>query len=160
MDHRPGCSRRVRHRTLTRVEAQTQRFVEQRAADEKAAEAEAEQALEEAQKRLDEKVEAVRRRSDLDAQAKQIMARNLQEAENRRLDTLKRNIEADKQAKIASAKETVEAQIRTIQSTIRTVAVLLPPIPVFLVGVLIFVRRYRREKEGALAARRLRASDR
>jgi ABC-2 type transport system permease protein len=150
-------NRRVRHRTLTRVEAQTQRFVEQRAADEKAAEDEAEQALEEAQKRLDEKVEAVRRRQDLDAQAKQIMARNLEEAENRRLRTLKRNIEADKEAKIARAKETVEAQIRTIQSTIRTVAVLLPPIPVFVVGVLIFLRRYRREKEGAQAARRLRA---
>jgi ABC-2 type transport system permease protein len=150
-------NRRVRHRTLSRVESQTQRFVEQRAEDEKAAEDEAEQALEDAQKRLDEKVEAVRRRGDLDAQAKQIMARNLQEVESRRLETLKRNIEADKEAKIARAKETVEAQIRVIQSTIRTVAVLLPPIPVLVVGVLIFVRRFRREKEGAQAARRLRA---
>lgn len=150
-------NRRVKHRTLTRVEAQTQQFIEQRAADEKAAEDEADQALQEAQKRLDERVEAVRSRGDLDAQAKQIMARNLEEIENRRLDTLKRNIESDKEAKIARAKETVEAQIRTIQSTIRTVAVLAPPIPVFVVGVLIFVRRYRREKEGASAERRLRA---
>jgi ABC-2 type transport system permease protein len=150
-------NRRVRHRTLSRVEAQTQRFVEGRARDEKTAEDEAAQALEDAQKRLDEKVEAVRRRTDLDAQAKQIMARNLQEVESRRLETLKRNIETDKEAKISSARETVEAQIRVIQSTIRTVAVLLPPIPVLLVGILIFVRRYRREKEGAQAARRLRA---
>jgi ABC-2 type transport system permease protein len=149
--------RRLRHRTLERVEAQTQRFIEQRAADEKAAQDEADHALKEAQERLDERVNAVRRRPDLDAQAKQIMARNLQEVENRRFETLKGNIEAEKDAKIARSKETVEAQIRTIQSTIRTVAVLLPPIPVFVMGVAIFVRRYRREKEGAQAARRLRA---
>jgi ABC-2 type transport system permease protein len=153
-------NRRVRHRTLSRVEAQTQRFIEGRAAEEKAAEDEADQALEDAQKRLDEKVQAVSGRRDLDAQAKQIMTRNLQEAENRRLETLRRNIETDKQAKIARAKETMEGQIRTIQSTIRTVAVLIPPIPVFVVGVAIFVRRYRREREGAQAARRLRAGDR
>lgn len=150
-------NRRVRHRTLTRVEAQTQRFIEARAADEKAAEEEANEALQEAQKRLDEKVAAVRNRTDLDAQAKQIMARNLEEAENRRLNTLEQSIDADKEAKIARAKETMESQIRTIQSTIRTVAVLAPPVPVFIMGVMIFVRRYRREKEGASAARRLRA---
>ncbi len=150
-------NRRVKHRTLRSVEAQIQEYVQRRAREEQQAESEAQIALTEAQKRLNERVAEVQQRSDLDEQTKEIMARNIQEAEQRKFDALKASIEAEKNAKIAASKERMETQIRAIQSGIKTLAVLLPPIPVLVLGVFIFVQRRRREAEGEAASRRLRS---
>ena len=149
-------SRRARHRTLERVEAQTAEFIEQRTADEQQAEADAEQALTEAQQRLNDRVAELQARNDIDAQTRQIMVRNLEEVENRRLEVLSANIETEKDTRIQAGRENMEAQIRRIQTSIKTFAILLPPVPVVLLGIAIFVRRSRREREGAAAAHRLR----
>ena len=149
-------NKRIRHRTLERVEQQTQNFIQERVVKEQEAETEAQLALTEAQRRLEEKVDAVRQRTDLDDQTKQIMARNLQEVESRRFEVLRTNIETEKEAKLSESQENMEAQIRNIQNNIKTFAILLPPIPVFVLGIFIFLRRERRERESASAARRLR----
>ena len=148
-------SRRARHRTLERVEARTAEFIDQRTQEEQQAEQEAEEALTEAQARLNERVQELQSRTDIDAQTKQIMVRNLEEVENRRLEVLSTNIETEKETKIRASREMMESQIRQIQTTIKTFAILLPPVPVLLVGVGIFVRRQRRAREGAAAAHRL-----
>ena len=148
--------RRVRHRTLERVEAQTRTFVEQRTAGEQQAEREAQKALADAEERQKKRIQDIRGRGDLDAQAKGIMARNVEETERRKLEVLSANIDLAKQAKIQASRENMESQVQRIQGAIRTIAVVAPPIPVFALGVLIFIRRRRREREGAAAVRRLR----
>ena len=149
-------SRRARHRTLERVEAQTAEYIEQRTADEQQAEADAETALTEAQQRLNDRVAELQGRADIDAQTRQIMVRNLEEVENRRLEVLSANIEIEKDTRIQASRENMEAQIRRIQTSIKTFAILLPPVPVVMLGIAIFIRRKRREREGAAAADRLR----
>jgi ABC-2 type transport system permease protein len=152
----PLRSNRVRHRTLERVEAQTRQFVEQRGREEQQAEAAARAALEDARGRLRKRVGEIQARKDLDEVAKQIMVNNLEATENRRLQVLGANIEQERNAKLQASRETVEAQIRRIRGTIRLIAVLAPPVPVFLLGVTVFLRRQRREREGARALHRLR----
>ena len=149
-------SRRARHRTLERVEARTAEFVEQRTRDEQQAEEEAEGALKEAQGRLNNQVAELQSRTDIDAQTMQIMVRNLEEVESRRLEVLSTNIEAQKETKIQASREHMKSQISQIQTSIKTFAILLPPIPVLLVGVAVLIRRQRRAREGAAAAHRLR----
>ena len=151
-------NRRVAHRTLERVEARVLAFTEQRAREEATAERDADDALAAAQDRLQNRLVAVEQRDDLDPQAKAIMARNLEEVENRRLRVVEANINSGRDAEIRASEERMESQVRRIQSGIRSLAVLLPPIPVFMLGVFTFVRRRRAEREGAAAARRLRAA--
>jgi ABC-2 type transport system permease protein len=151
--------RRGRHRTLERLEAQTRAFIEQRTAEERQAEKEAETALQAAQNRLKKLVDDTANRPDLNAQEKAIVARNIEETERRRLEVVQANIERERNEKVQVSRENMEAQTRRIQGAIRTTAVLLPPIPVCCLGLLIFVRRYRREREGAAAVRRLRVAE-
>ena len=66
-------SRRVRHRTLERVELQTRNFIEQRTRDEGQAERDAREALGAARERLSGRVNELKGRRDLDDQARQTM---------------------------------------------------------------------------------------
>ncbi len=140
--------RRPKHRTLEAVEEQTRVYEEERMTDTAEAEGVAEKKLEEAQERLNQAVSALEARTDLDIQTKRIMIANQQKAENRRLTVARKNIEDEKQRQMDRAKGEMESSIRGIQSTIKVLAVALPPIPAFALFLFVSVRRLRREKIG------------
>ncbi len=141
--------RRVQHRTLLRIENETRQFVERRDRQAKEAEDAAKDQLELAQKRLDKQVAEVRERKDLDERTKSIMLDSLQSVANRRLDVEKANIEDEKQRKIQEAKGELEHRVRVIQNRIRGLAILLPPLPAFMLGLIVFGVRLKRENRGA-----------
>lgn len=140
--------RRPRHRTLEAVEARTRTYEAQRLRETQAAEEIAEQRLREAQARLDRAVREIEQRTDLDEQTRRIMIANVQSVENRRLQVARANIEEEKQRQIENSRAEMENAIRRIQNTIKLLAVVLPPVPAFLLFVLISVRKLRRERLG------------
>ncbi|MFB3829653.1 MAG: Gldg family protein [Bryobacteraceae bacterium] len=147
--------RRPKHRTLEAVEARTRAYEAQRLEETRQAEAIAEQRLKEAQARLDRAVREIERRPDLDEQTRQIMIANVQSVENRRLQVARANIDDEKQRQIESSRAEMENSIRGIQNTIKLMAVLLPPIPAFVVFLVVSVGRLRSESIGVPADRLL-----
>ena len=145
----------VRHRTLEQVAARTRTFLARRTREEEQAGADAQAALDAAQSRLKGAVESIANRQDLDPLAKQALAQNTEAVERRRLEVLRANIEQEKAMKIQASREAMEGEIRRIQSTIRMTAVAVPPIPVIALGIVIFFRRRRQEREAAALAHRL-----
>lgn len=140
--------RRPRQRTLEAVEARTRTYEAQRLHESEQAEALADQRLKEAQARLDRSVQEIQRRTDLDDQAKEVMIANVRSAENRRLEVARANINDEKQRQIEDSRAEMENSIRRIQNTIKLMAVALPPIPAFVVFLIVSVRRLRRERIG------------
>ncbi|HEY2158999.1 MAG TPA: Gldg family protein [Isosphaeraceae bacterium] len=141
--------RRIMHRTLTRLEERMKDYVAQAEKDTRDAEDEAAEKLKEAQKRLDESIDALRKRTDLDPQTKEIRLQTQQAKETLRLNVERSNIEDAKRRKIADSKAEKEIHDRRIQTGVRATAVLLPPLPVLILGAVVFFVRLGRENRGA-----------
>jgi ABC-2 type transport system permease protein len=148
--------RRPRHRRLEALEVRTRQFEERRLLETREAESFAQAQLDDAQKRMDRAVEALRRRADVDEQTREIMLQNLSEVENRRLTVARTRIEDERGRRIEASRADMETAVRAIQSTIKLAAVVLPPIPAFVLFLVVSARRLRRERLGIRAERLVR----
>jgi ABC-2 type transport system permease protein len=137
--------RRTQLRTLTGVEERTAKFVEERVDTTKKADEEAKQRLKDAQKRFDDKREEIQKDPKISDAEKDQLIRILKEGEQRRLDVQKANIDRDKQQKIDDAKNSAERRIRETEHRIMIQAVLIPPIPAIVLGLVVFLLRLGRE---------------
>ena len=146
--------RRTALRTLTTVEAQTAKFVEERVAMTKVADDDAKQKLKDAQGRFDEKRAEIENDKNLSPPQKEELIRRLKEGEERRLEVAKANIDRDKQQEIDNAKSAAERRIRETERKIMIQAVLIPPIPAIVLGVVVFLLRLGRERKAISPDRR------
>jgi ABC-2 type transport system permease protein len=142
-------NKRIKHRTLIRVEEQANRFKTQLLDETKAAEDEAKIELDEAQQAFNKQVEQVQNRTDLDERTKEIQLANLQGVAQRRLDVKKAIIEDKKEATIRESKAESERKVRQIQNQVRFTAAALPPLPPLILGLVVWIVRTRRENLGA-----------
>ncbi len=137
--------RQPEFRRLSKVDAMTESANLDRQARIKAANDAAKQQLEAAQKALNEAVAAIKAKTDLDKTTQQIMIRSAEEAENRRLQTQTEQIEREKAQAVDKIRADHARAIDEVRDRIRVSAILLPPIPAILLGLLIFYRKRRRE---------------
>jgi len=148
--------RRPKHRTLEALERRTAAYEERRKQRIEEAQERAEKRLAEARARLEEAVRRIEQREDLDEQTRRIMIANLRAAEERRLEVARTNIYDQRDREIEDARIEMEASIRRIQNTVKLLAVGLPPVPAFVVLVLVSIRRLRLEQMRISAERMVR----
>jgi ABC-2 type transport system permease protein len=133
--------RRPKHRTLEKFENLTKSHNQKMLDETKDAEEKAGKELNDAQARLDAKVEEVRKRTDLDERRKEMEIANQQQVEQKRLEVSKREIEDRKKGAIDRSKATMKQSVSSIKKNIRNLAVFLSPIPAALMGLYMFMRR-------------------
>lgn len=137
--------RKIRHRTLRRLEKVDAEFEEKAGAEVEKAENEAKAALDEAQADFDRSVEEIKKRQDLDEQAKDMMVRLKQETENRKLESKRGAVETEKSRKIREAQAVKRSNTARVYGTMRLGAMLLPLAPPLLLALAVWILRWKRE---------------
>lgn len=140
--------KRLKRRNLELIDKWTRDTADQTQKEEQRAEEEAQKQLEEAQAALQAKVDELSRRKDIDERTKRVQSDYLRQVEQQKLDARQADIEATKKDRKQQAELKLQANVHDLQRNIKLMAVLLPPIPAFLIGLAIFFARATGEKEG------------
>lgn len=107
----------------------------------------------EEQKRLDDKLNELKQRKDIDPRHLLDEVATAQQAGQNRLNAKIAQLEKERDAQIAAIERQLALQVRSIQGKYKLAAVAFPAIPPLLVGALVFVRRRSMEKIGVPKAR-------
>ncbi len=147
--------RRPELRTLTGVEKRTAKFVQDRINKTKEADDEAKAALQTAQHQFDNKRMEIEKDPKLSPPERDELIRRLKEGEERRLDVQKAQIDLRKQQEIDEIKNATEHRIRETERQVMAMAVIVPPIPAIVLGVVLLLLRLGRERQYIAPERRI-----
>jgi len=110
-----------------------------------------EEALEELKTKQRQEGEAGIRFSDLQSRAQKLA--EVQERLKRRLGVKREQLQRQRDENIEDIRRKVDLQIAGIKNYYKFLAVAIPPIPPLLIGLIVFVRRRLREREGVAKSR-------
>jgi ABC-2 type transport system permease protein len=147
--------RRPELRTLTGVERRTAAFVAERIRKTKEADDEAKVLLQKAQHQFDSKRAEIDKDPKMSPQEKDELIRRLKEGEERRLDVAKAGIDRQKQQEIDEIKNATERRIRETERQVMAMAVIVPPIPAIVLGLVVLLLRLGRERRYIAPERRV-----
>ncbi len=142
-------------RKLTAVEDAQRAFEDKWTQEKDKAEADAADALKDAQGRLDQTVAKIKDDAALDEQAKEVKIVEVQQVEQRKLENEKAKIEEQKKRKLEEASHDRDAARHVIHSVYRWGALGLSVLLPMLLGVVTFLRRNSRAAAIVPAARRV-----
>jgi ABC-2 type transport system permease protein len=147
--------RRPELRTLTGVEKRTAKFVQDRIDKTKEADDEAKKLVQKAQHQFDDKRVAIEKDPKLSPPEQEELIRRLKEGEERRFDVAKVEIDRGKQQEIDEIKNATERRIRETEHQVMAIAVLVPPIPAIVLGLVVLIMRWLREQRYIAPERRV-----
>ncbi|MBA3547881.1 MAG: GldG family protein [Nannocystis sp.] len=146
--------RRSKYRRIDRVDEMTKEASARRNEEIKVASTTAEADIKAAQAALDAAVKKINDDATLDETTKAVLLKSAEEAENRRLNAKREKIQADKTRAVTRTQTEHLAAVRQVEDKIRSIAVLVPPLPAILLGGFIFLRKRRREQDAIPTSRK------
>ncbi len=148
--------RRAKHRTLETVEKRTEKFVSQLQKETEEANQKATNELKLANDKLNDAVKKIEADQSLDPQTKQIRIEMTRRSLQQRLDVESANIETEKQQTLREEKQKTEREIASIEGGIKMWAILLPPIPALVLGIIVLCMRITEERRSIVPERLVR----
>jgi ABC-2 type transport system permease protein len=146
--------RRPKHRTLTAVEAQTKKFIEERSQETEKAALEAKEALEKRKEEFAAEVKKIESDESLSTIEKFQQLSIARENQQRKLAVEEQNIEQEKEKQIEQSRVETEREIRAIENRFYVPAAAIPPIPAILLGLFVWMKRAAAERKDIAATRR------
>lgn len=151
-------SRQDEARTLDWVESLTSQAVEKRSEAERQAREQEQERLEAARSELQAKIEKIENDPNLDERSKQRQIRMLETAQTRKLEVDTVDIEREAEAQIEAIKASSEREISAVKGQFRFWAIVLPPLPALILGLLIGMSRLQSERRSIIDERRVHRS--
>lgn len=149
-------NRRPQHRALKEVQSQADVFRTEAQDKREAAEKKAKEAVEKLTKELDAEVEKIEADKEMSSQEKQQRISIAQQRKQRELEVKEANIKRQKQQELDQLKAREQREIRRLEAGFRWRAVLFPPIPALILGLIVLSMRLTAEQAAIEEIRRLR----